>query len=251
MSLQILILPLLRDNYAYLLRDQTGAVVIDPGVAPPVWNAVQTAGVRLNEVWITHHHADHCGGAEELKRLAGCAVIGPRDERVPVLDRGIGRGDTLRVGDTEFRVLAVPGHTRSHVAYYAPAAGVVFTGDCLFAGGCGRVLEGNAAEMWRSLGELRALPDATRVYCGHDYTVDNLEFAAELEPSNQAVRERLAAMRQREARGEPTVPSTIEAERQTNPFLRADHEGLARAVQRAGSPPQEVFAELRRRKDEW
>ena len=249
--MRIVTLALLADNYAYLLVGRESAVAVDPSVAGPVAEAAREAGVRLAAVWVTHHHADHCGGAGDLRRRTGCAVIGPRDERLPALDRAVGGDDVLRVDDEEFRVLPVPGHTRSHVAYYAPREAVVFTGDCLFVAGCGRLLEGSAGQMWDSLRRLRELPVATRVYCGHEYTVDNLEFAAELDPADAVVRERLAAMRRRQERGEPTVPATIAEERQTNPFLRADAEAIANAVKRVGAPPAEVFAELRRRKDAW
>jgi hydroxyacylglutathione hydrolase len=238
--MRIVTLAMLADNYGYLLVGKGAAVAIDPSVGAPVRDALREEGARLDAVWVTHHHADHCGGAEELKRLTGCTVVWPGDG-----------GVALGLDDVAFSALPVPGHTRSHVAYYSDAAGAVFTGDCLFVAGCGRLLEGDADQMWTSLLRLRELPGSTRVYCGHEYTVDNLEFASELEPDNTAVRDRLAAMRRRLARGEPSVPSTIDEERQTNPFLRADDADMARAVNMAGAPPAQVFAELRRRKDAW
>ncbi len=245
------ILPGFGDNYIYLVLDSGSAAAVDPGAADPVLSAVRKLGAELSLVLVTHHHFDHTGGCRELKTVTGCSIAGPGGTRAGEVDRTVRDGDVVSVGDCEFRVLSVPGHTGGHVAYYCEAGKLLFTGDTLFAGGCGRVFGGTAAEMWNSLQKIRALPGETLIYCGHEYTLENLEFAAHLEPDNREVAERLAEVRRQCAAGKYTVPSTLELERVTNPFLRADTEALQEAVGLAGAPPAEVFAEMRRRKDRW
>jgi hydroxyacylglutathione hydrolase len=261
-----------RDNYIHLLMEGETAAVVDPGSAEPVLTRLRDLGVRHLDILLTHHHLDHTGGCpgllegfrsgeiggggREPRAVAGCGcpwgrVIGPDDARLPWLDVRVVPGQRIEVVGVEFEVIAVPGHTRSHVAYGSREAGVVFTGDALFNGGCGRLFEGTAATLWESLCRLRDLPGDTRVYSGHDYTMDNLEFALEVDPSNDALRARVHEIRERVRRGEPTVPSTMAEEKATNPFLRADDPRLAALLQMRGRPAVEVFAELRRRKDEW
>ena len=237
--MDIEVLSVWADNYIYLLTTGATAVVVDPGVAAPVVAALQLSGGTLSHILLTHRHRDHTGGVAQLRERYGSILVEPQ-----------GEGDTLEVGELFIRVLSVPGHTADDVAYWLPREQVVFTGDTLFCGGCGR-LGCDAARMWASLQVLRDLPDDTRVYCGHEYTVDNLEFALDLEPDHAAIRARLTEETRKRARGLPTVPSTIGLEKQTNPFLRADTEAVRRAAALEGADPVDVFRELRRRKDRW
>lgn len=249
------IIPALSDNYCYLLRAGAAVGVVDPADPVPVQAALDRHGLRLTHIFNTHHHADHIGGNRDLKARHGCIVIGPRADaaadRIPALDRAMGEGDTLAFGDQTLSALEIPGHTLGHVAFWFPAAAVVFTGDTLFALGCGRLFEGTAEQMWESLRRLRALPEATAVYCGHEYTQSNARFALTVEPGNPELQARADAIAERRAANLPTVPSTIGLERATNPFLRADLATVQAAVGLAGADPVTVFAELRRRKDSF
>ncbi len=247
---QILVLD---DNYVYLARDpDSGAcAAIDPAVAAPVLRALGELGWKLTHILNTHHHGDHTGGNLEIKRATGCTVVGAAADaaRIPGIDVRLGEGDTVTLGNATARVFEVPGHTRAHIAYWFEDSRALFCGDTLFALGCGRLFEGTAAQMWRSLGKLRALAGDTRVYCAHEYTNANADFALAMEPDNMALRKRADAVLALREAGKPTVPSTIAEERATNPFLRADVSDLQRAVGMAGQDPVSVFAEVRRRKD--
>ena len=249
--MRIEVLPALVDNYAYLAWDGDVAAAIDPPEAGVVLSALQKTGARLAAVLVTHHHADHTGGCLALKQATGCVIAGPADARVPTIERPLRDGEVFRAGPVEVQAIAVPGHTRSHLAFFSRAWNAVWTGDTLFCAGCGRLLEGTPEQMWASLQLLRSLPEPTRVYCGHDYTVDNLEFAAELEPANREVADRLKGTRMLSAGGAASVPSTIGLEKLTNPFLRCDAPALQRAIGMSGAAPAAVFAEVRRRKDNW
>jgi hydroxyacylglutathione hydrolase len=253
--MNIEIIPAFSDNYVYLLRDpDTDAVgVVDPGDAGPVLAALDRLGWRLTHIFNTHHHNDHIGGNRILKDRYGAPVIGPRADadRIPDLDLGVGDGDSLKFGSQDVGVLEVPGHTRAHIAFWFPDAGVLFPGDTLFALGCGRLFEGTPEQMWHSLGKLRDLPADTRIYCGHEYTQSNARFALSIDPDNPALRERAAHIDALRAEGRPTIPSTLGEERLTNPFLRADDPDLSAAVGLAGGDPVAVFAEIRRRKDHF
>lgn len=255
-SLDILSIPAMTDNYIFLLRDHaTGTTaVVDPSASRPVLDALASRGWRLDHVLVTHHHWDHTGGNIELKEATGCQVVGSiRDaERIPGIDIAVEDGEHYAIGEARARVLAVPGHTHGHIAYWFPEAAAVFCGDTLFASGCGRICEGTADEMWHSLRRLRDLPEETLVYCGHEYTLCNLQFAVTVDPDNPALRERLAEVEALRRRRRPTVPSSIGVERVANPFLRADTEAMRLALgmpEEAG--PVEVFAEIRKRKDNF
>lgn len=235
MSLEVTILPLLKDNYAYFLRDAASGrtAVVDPSEAAGVTRAIERRGGRLDFVLNTHHHWDHTDGNEGLKEKYGCLVIGPEAERerIAALDVGLKDGDAFKLGGSEFRALHVPGHTAGHMALWFEADDVVFTGDTLFSLGCGRLFEGTSAQMVASLARLAALPPTTRVYCGHEYTEANGRFAATIEPDNAALQERLGEVAELRRAGRPTLPSTIRSERACNPFiqmaLKADTEGFA------------------------
>lgn len=246
-----------RDNYIWLLpvsaRTGGGArvAVVDPGDGGPVLAALAGLDLEPAAVLITHHHADHTGGITALLRRYRIPVYGPAGSPVPGMDHPLRDGDTVRLDDTALRVLAVPGHTLDHIAYCAD--GALMCGDTLFAGGCGRLFEGTAAQMYESLKKISLLPDETLVYCAHEYTVANLEFACAVEPDNGALRGRLAAARRLRAEGRPTLPSTLAEERRTNPFLRcAEPAVVAAAERRHGGRLQkehEVFAVIRGWKD--
>ncbi len=253
--LDIRIVPLLKDNYGYLLHDPESGetAMVDPSEPGPVLAALADTGWRLTHILNTHHHFDHIGGNQALKAETGAHIAGPEADRhrIPDLETGLAEGSTYRIGTSSCRVLEVPGHTSGHIALVFDADDAVFSGDTLFALGCGRLFEGTAQQMWRSLGKLRALPDATRIYCGHEYTQSNCRFAVTVEPDNKALASRAEEIAALRAAGRPTIPSTIGLERQTNPFLRADLPAVQAALGMAGADPVAVFAEIRRRKDSF
>lgn len=222
--MQVIPVPQLSDNYAYLIIDDATreAAVVDCAEAEPVLRQAAAHGVELRAILPTHHHWDHIGGNADLlaqRRLEVYAYRG-QGARVPGCTREVQEGDTVQFGALRARVLFIPAHTAGHVAYSFDREGAVFTGDTLFAGGCGRLFEGDAALMMQSLGTLMALPDDTRVYFGHEYTEKNLRFALTLEPDNEALRRKHAWAVEQGRRGQPTTPTTIAAEKATNPFLR-------------------------------
>lgn len=251
--LEIDLVPCLKDNYAYLLRDPaTGATgVVDPSEAAPVEAALARRGWRLTHILNTHHHWDHTGGNPELKARHGAKVVGPKADRdrIPAIDIEVDEGAPFKLGEAEAQILFIPGHTRGHIAFWFPESKAVFCGDTLFALGCGRMFEGTPEQMWRSLGKLKALPPETRVYCGHEYTQANARFALTVEPQNRALVARAKQVDETRAEGRPTVPATIGEERETNPFLRADLPSIAKTLGLDGADPVAVFAEVRHRKD--
>ena len=224
MTLAIVRVPVLTDNYAWLLHDPVSGetVAVDPGEAAPVQAAAAERGWTIGQVWTTHWHADHTGGNAAL-RAAGVRITGPAAEaaRIPTLDTMVGEGDVVRIGTQVATVWHVPGHTAGHIAFHLAEAQAIFTGDTLFALGCGRLFEGTPAEMFANMQRYAALPDATQVYCGHEYTQSNGRFALTVEPDNAALATRMAAVDAARAAGEATVPTTIGLERATNPFVRA------------------------------
>lgn len=232
-SLEIVRIAALSDNYIWLAHEPVSGetMVVDPAVADPVLAEAKLRGWRIGQIWNTHWHPDHTGGNEAIKSATGCTVSGPAAEaaRIPTLDRQLGEGDTVRLGAVEARVFETPAHTAGHISFYLPSEGVVFVGDTLFAMGCGRLFEGDAAQMHANLQRFAALPPETEVYCAHEYTLANGRFAVTAEPDNRAIAHRLAAVEEARSRGEATVPTTIALERATNPFMRASSpEELAR-----------------------
>jgi hydroxyacylglutathione hydrolase len=227
------------DNFIYLYEYEGGnAAVVDPGDAGVVIREVHERGLNLKRILATHNHFDHIGGVLELKEKFGCEVIG--GERITGGNRVFGDGDAICLGNKDVEIISTPGHTRGSVCYYQPGtggeAGAVWTGDTLFINGCGRVMGGDMATMWKSLKKLSELPDETRIYCGHDYTIENYEFALMVEPDNAAVKERLEEVKRLQSEG-CEVESTIGLEKKLNPFMRAND--------------AEVFGKLRRRKDRF
>jgi hydroxyacylglutathione hydrolase len=243
----------LTDNYGVLLHDpESGATAaIDAPEAAPVEAALKASGWRLTEILVTHHHADHTGGIAELQQRHRGRVVAPHAEaaRIPLVDATVREDDEVRVGSLKGRVLETPGHTAGHISYFFPADKLAFVGDTLFSIGCGRVIEGTPEMMWQSLLKLRGLPDDARIYCGHEYTKANVRFAKTIEPANAALNAREREVDKLLAAGEPTVPSTMGAEKAANPFLRADVPEVAKSVGLAGSPAWKVFAEIRERKN--
>jgi hydroxyacylglutathione hydrolase len=253
--LEIELVPCLKDNYAYLLHDPaTGSTgIVDPSEAEPVLKALARKGWKLTHILNTHHHWDHTGGNPELKAKTGAQVVGPKadETRIPEIDLALEDGARWKLGEAEAHIIFIPGHTRGHIAFHFPESKAVFCGDTLFAIGCGRMFEGTAPQMWTSLSKLRALPPETRVYCGHEYTQANARFALTVEPDNAKLRARAAKVDAARAKNLPTIPSTIGEERETNPFLRADQPALAATLGLTGADPATVFAEVRRRKDNF
>ena len=245
--------PVLQDNYVWLVHEPAANVtaVIDPAVTEPVLAAAKRRGWAITHIFNTHHHHDHVGGNLEIKAATGCTIVGPSHdrERIPGIDVEVSDGDTYTFGAEKGEVFFLPGHTRGHIAYWFGGSDALFCGDTLFILGCGRVFEGTHEQMWKSLSRLRALPDSTRIYCAHEYTQSNARFALTVDPANDDLKARAAEIDRLRARGEATVPGTMGEERRTNPFLRADHPGVANAVGLAGAEPVKVFAEVRRRKD--
>lgn len=222
---EIVRIPALSDNYIWLVHDPASGetVVIDPAEAAPVLAAAEARGWRITQIWNTHWHPDHIGGNAAIKAATGCRVTAPAAEaaKIPTLDRAVAEGDRVSLGAIEGQVLEVPAHTAGHIAYHLPSEEVIFVGDTLFAMGCGRLFEGDAAQMHANLQRLALLPPETAVYCAHEYTLSNGRFALTVEPDNAALLQRMAAVEAARTAGEATVPTTIALERATNPFMRA------------------------------
>jgi hydroxyacylglutathione hydrolase len=225
MTLEIVRIPVLSDNYIWLAHDSDSGdtVVVDPAVAGPVLAAAAERGWTIGQIWNTHWHPDHVGGNAEIKAATGCHITGPaaEAERITTLDRLVRDGDIVTLGKHMAHVIDVPAHTAGHIAYHMPDDATLFIGDTLFAMGCGRLFEGTAEQMFANMAKLSAMPDETVVYCAHEYTLSNARWAITAEPDNAALAARFAEVRAMRERDEPTVPTSIGAERATNPFLRA------------------------------
>lgn len=245
--------PALSDNYGVLVRDGERGVVasIDAPSADSVRAALKATGWPLHYILTTHHHADHTDGNLALKQETGCMIVGPKAEaaKIPGLDTAVGEGDTFRLGGPQVHVLDTPGHTAGHIAYWMPAAGAAFVGDTLFAMGCGRVIEGTMEQMWTSLGKIAKLPPATRLYCGHEYTVANAKFGLTIEPDNAALKKRYEDVQALRAAGTATLPTRVDVELETNVFLRAGEAGIRKRLGLETAPDWQVFAEMRERKN--
>jgi hydroxyacylglutathione hydrolase len=260
LSLDVIPVPAFRDNYLWLFY-QTGdtrAYVVDPGDAEPVEKALAERGLSLAGILVTHHHPDHIGGIDRLLSRHQVPVYGPGGGSVPQVSNPVDDGDALTLDNgISFKVIAVPGHTLDHIAYFCDQSRVpvLFCGDTLFAGGCGRLFEGKPAQMYESLNKLAELPDDTEVYCAHEYTMANLAFARAVESDNADLAERITREQAKRDRQQPTVPSTIGLEKSTNPFLRCDQESVRKAAQahigRTLSSGEEVLAAVRSWKDNF
>jgi len=253
MPLDLVTVPCLSDNYAFLLHDsESGATaLVDIPEAQPILDVLDKKGWSLSEIWITHHHADHVQGLEAVRSRFPAPVTGAADDahRLPPLDREVKDGDVMSFAGHDVRIMDVSGHTVGHIAYFVAAANAVFTADSLMAMGCGRLFEGTAAQMWGSLQKLAALPASTLICSGHEYTAANAKFALTIEPDNAALTSRVDAIEAARAAGTPTVPSVLRDELATNPFLRASEPGIRARLDMVAARDAEVFAEIRARKD--
>ncbi len=259
MTVEIFRIPAFSDNYLWVaVGANQQALVVDPGDATPIEAFLAARGLTLAAILVTHHHPDHTGGVDQLAAAHGCPIYGPQSARIPQVTHILAEGDALEVLGCTFSILEVPGHTLDHIAYFSVDADehpVLFCGDTLFAGGCGRLFEGTPAQMLSSLGKLATLPQDTRIYCAHEYTLANLRFADAVEQDNSELQQRLAEVSRMRDRGEPTVPSTLAQELATNPFMRATAPSVrAAATSRLGHPPAdaaETFAAIRSWKDNF
>jgi hydroxyacylglutathione hydrolase len=253
MTAETYLFPCLKDNFGVLIHDPaTGATAsIDAPEAAPIEAALNKTGWRLTDILVTHHHADHTDGIGPLKAHHKCRVVVPRNEvkKIAHGDETTGGGGTVKVGALVANVIDTPGHTSGHISYVFPADKLAFVGDTLFSIGCGRVIEGTPEMMWGSLLKLRALPDDTRIFCGHEYTDANIRFAKTVEPNNKSLAARAVEVAKLLAAGKATIPSTIGEEKAANPFLRGDDSELARSLGLSGQPAWKVFAEIRERKN--
>jgi hydroxyacylglutathione hydrolase len=245
----------LQDNYGVLLHDsESGATAaVDAPESAPIESALRATGWSLTDILVTHHHADHTGGIRELKRRYKCRVVAPAREaaKIPEVDETVSEGDKVSVGKLRAAIIETPGHTLGHITYWFRDDQIAFVGDTLFSIGCGRVIEGTPEMMWASLKKLRELPDDTRIYCGHEYTLANIKFARTIEPNNRALAAREAQAMRQIAQAEPTIPVTISEEKLANPFLRADLPEVAASLGMVGKSAADVFAEIRARKNRF
>ena len=253
MAAEIRLFPCLSDNFGYLIHDPvTGATAsIDAPEAGPIIETLKREGWTLTDILVTHHHADHVGGIAELKKKYACRVVAPFDNGTAIqdVDLRVKEGDTVKVGSLTARVFETPGHTLDHISYMFDDERALFCADTLFSIGCGRVFEGTYPMMWESLLKLRALPNDTRVYCGHEYTASNVKFTLGIEPNNPALKARAEEVAKLRAANQPTIPTLIRDEKEANTFLRADVPSVAAALGMAGKSPADVFGEIRERKN--
>ena len=244
--------PCLSDNYGFLVHDPVSreTTCIDTPDADAYLREAAGKGWQITQIWNTHWHPDHAGGNAAIKAATGCTIVGPQEvERIGPLDRVIADGETVTLGDHVARVFDVGGHTNGHIAYHLAEDGVAFVGDSVFALGCGRMFEGTPDQFWASLERIKALPPETMLYCAHEYTQSNAKFALHADPDNAELQSYVAEIDERRARSEPTVPTKLERELATNPFLRADNDDLRGRW--GGSAPHETFAALRAAKDNF
>jgi len=248
-------MPVRSDNFAVLLHDAKSGMTaaIDAPEADPIIAALKARGWKLTHILVTHKHFDHIEGVPALQAAYDCEVIGPEPSAAEtgMYDRTVKDGDDFQWAGAEVRVIATPGHTLDHVSYWLPGEALVFVGDTIFSLGCGRVIEGDHPMMWASIKRLRELPGETVLYCGHEYTLANGRFALTVDPDNAALKKRVAEVEALREAGKPTLPTSIDAEKAANPFLRADDPALMRKLGMAGADPAKVFAEIRTRKDKF
>ncbi len=255
MPFEIILIPALSDNYVYVAHDAENQVtmVVDPAEAEPVEAALDKRGWRLTHILNTHHHLDHIGGNDRLVERFSPILIGPKSEtaRIPNMDIKVKEGDIVDIAGHIGQVYETPGHTHGHIAVWFSDSDALFCGDTLFALGCGRVFEGTMEQMWNSMVKLRNLPATARIYCGHEYTLSNAKFALSIDNDNSQLHSRIRFFEEKRHLGEPTIPTILADELNTNPFLRADDPAFASAIGMPGADPISVFTEVRTRKDNF
>ena len=254
--LEIIQIPVLTDNYIYLLHEPVSGktAAVDPAEAKPVIAELQKRGWRLDYIFNTHHHADHIGGNRQLKQMTGCRIIGAQadQQRIPGLDVQVKHGDRIQLGEETFEIIATPGHTLGHIVYYSAGSQTLFCGDTLFSMGCGRLFEGSAQQMWESLQKLKTLPASTKIYCAHEYTQANSRFALTLETDNADLLARIQEVDELRRQNRSTLPTTIGLELKTNPFFRENSPSIRRAITcNADAPASTAFACIRQMKDKF
>lgn len=253
--LEIKQIPVLRDNYIYMIREPISnhVAVIDPAVGQIVLQKAKQLNWNITHILNTHHHNDHVGGNLEIKKQTGCKIVGPLydTKRIPGIDIEVRETQTFLFGQIECQILYLPGHTKGHVAYWFKKANALFCGDTLFSVGCGRVFEGTMKEMWESLLKIRSLPNETSVFCAHEYTEENIKFAISIDPNNQKLKEKQFEVKSLRDINHPTVPFKISEELEINPFLRADDTSLKACLNMPSSKPVDVFTEIRTLKDNF
>ncbi len=253
--LEIIQLAVLNDNYIYLIHEPVSAqtAVIDPAIAEPVLATLAKKGWQLDYIFNTHHHSDHVGANLELKKKTNCKILGASADcsRIPGIDRQLQHGEIIKLGNQCATVMETPGHTLGHIVYHFTESHALFCGDTLFSMGCGRLFEGSAEQMWQSLQQLKQLPKTTRIYCAHEYTQANGKFALTLEPDNQLLQERIQQVGQLRKNNLATVPTTIEQELATNPFLRENSAAIQNSINMTGQTNVAIFSKIRQLKDNF
>ncbi len=253
--LEIIQLPVLEDNFIYLLHDPISAetAVVDPALAQPVLDTLKNKSWSLTYIFNTHHHWDHIGANLELKEKTNCQILalGADHSRIPGIDHHLKQGDEVKLGNQLGTVIETPGHTLGHIVYYFPDSHALFCGDTLFSMGCGRLFEGSAEQMWHSLQALKKLPRQTRIYCAHEYTQANAQFALTLEPNNKQLLQRIHQVNLLRTNNKPTIPSTIGLELETNPFLREQSPELQESIEMTGLSAVKIFSKIRILKDNF
>ncbi len=248
-------IPVLDDNYIFLIHESESGktAVIDPAVAAPVQKILNKKGWTLDLILNTHHHWDHIGGNEELKKLSECRIIASEydKKRIPGVDQPVSSGDILPFGASEIVVLDTPGHTLGHIVYFIPAQNLLFCGDTLFSLGCGRLFEGSPRQMWQSLQKIKALPDDTLIYCAHEYTLNNARFALSVDAENSTLQAYFKKIVSLSENHQATIPSSLKIEKACNPFLRTDSPSIQKNLNMDGYSEEEVFARLRHLKDNF
>ncbi|MEC9248938.1 MAG: hydroxyacylglutathione hydrolase [Pseudomonadota bacterium] len=255
MSCEIHLFPCLTDNYGFLIHDRSTGLTasVDTPEVSAINVALSQKSWNLTHIFNTHHHQDHAGGNLELKEKWKCKIVGAANDekRIPGIDEKVVDGDRFKFGGTEVKVFEIPGHTKGHIAYYFASEHVVFVGDTIFSMGCGRLFEGTASQMWSSLQKLMALPLDTKIYCAHEYTESNADFAITIDPSNSILKNRVAEVRELRRQSQPTIPTTLKLEKATNPFLRAENDPIKANLNMIGREPENVFAKIRKLKDSF
>lgn len=253
--LEIIQLPVLNDNYIYIIHEPESkqTAVVDPAVSSPVLALLKDKGWSLDYILNTHHHSDHIGANLELKEKTSCQIFASYSDRlrIPGIDTSLKQGDEVSIGNQIAKVIAVPGHTLGHIVYYFPEGNALFCGDTLFSMGCGRLFEGTAKQMWHSIQPLKKLPEQTKIYCAHEYTQANGHFALTVDPDNERLLQRIDEVDRLRRENKATVPTMLKEELETNPFLREDKLSIQKKVEMIDYPPVEVFRKLRELKDDF